>query len=85
MSTPLRLAAALLVPLLLLTGCGDDEPNGSGSTSEPSSEQSSEPTDEATAESTEATESAESAYVGGDRCRLGPARPLRRVRHSAGR
>lgn len=57
MSTPLRLAAALLVPLLLLAGCGDDEPDKSESTSEPSSEESSEPTDEATTESTEATES----------------------------
>ncbi len=57
MSTPLRLAAALLVPLLLLAGCGDDEPEKAESTSEPSSEESSEPTDEATTESTEATES----------------------------
>jgi hypothetical protein len=57
MSTPLRLATALLVPLLLLAGCGDDEPEKSDSTSEPSIEPSSEPTDAATTESTEATES----------------------------
>jgi hypothetical protein len=63
MSTPLRLAAALLVPLLFLAACGDDEPDESDSSSEPSSQLSSEPTDDATTEATEATEATESASL----------------------
>jgi hypothetical protein len=59
MRTPLRLVVALLVPLLLLAGCGDDEPEQSDSSSQPSTE-SSEPTDDATSEATEPTESATS-------------------------
>ncbi len=77
MSTPLRLAAALLVPLLLLGGCGDDEPDNS----EPSSEQPSEPTDDASTDSTDSTDThgghrghgghrVRVRFVGGDRRRL---------------
>jgi hypothetical protein len=62
MNAPLRLAAALMVPLLFLTGCGDDEPEKAESSSEPSSEPSTSPTDEATADATaDATETTEAS------------------------
>ncbi len=60
MRTPPHVVAALLVPLLLLAGCGDDKPEPSDSSSEPSTESSSEPTDDATTETSEPTESATS-------------------------
>ena len=75
MSTPLRLATALLVPWLLLAGCGDDEPESSEPSSEPSSELSSEATDESTSETSEPSEPTESATRHVDRGAHGHGHP----------